>query len=234
MKSVVKTCLGALAAIVAVGGLAFAASASGADLYYIGLAVFALGVAGVFAFIKLSFDAYERDPERPRREVKAPAKSAPAPAAMPAPQAAPRLPASQPASAPFLSPSVQVWVRGGIVAVIGVLGLVIASAAHGGGWGYYGGIFVFVLCLLAVFRLIALQYDDAENPAPLLPVPEDPAARLVRGGLAVIVFLVALVVAAGGHGTGTAYHGGLIAAGCAVAYIFYLIQMSFGAEAQDH
>jgi hypothetical protein len=163
-----------------------------------------------------------------------PAKTAPARAAMPAAQGAPRRPASQPDKPPFLSPAVLVWVKGGALGLAGVLALMVAAGAHGNGWGYYGGIFVALLCLLAVFRLVARQFDDPDNPTPMLPVPEDPTARLVRGGLAAVVFVVALTVAAGGHGAGFAYHGGLIAAGCAALYIFYLIRMSVGAEAREH
>ena len=234
MKSVGRTVLGVVIGIVGLIGLVLSAGSSGEDLYLAGLFIFGFSLVFIFWLIKRSYDAYEHDPERPRREVKTPAKTAPAPAAMPASQASPRPPASQPKTAPFLSPAVLVWIKGGVLAVIGVVALVVASGAHGGGWAYFGGIFAALACLLAIFRLVSQQFDDPEHPAPLLPVPEDPNARLVRGGLAAIVFVVALVVAAGGHGAGLAYHGGLIAAGCAVLYIFYLIRMSVGAEAHDH
>lgn len=233
MKSVGRLCLGAVAALLGFGGLGMAASMHDGEVYYIGLAVFALAVLFVFWLIKGAFDDYERDPERPRREVKTPAKTAPAQAAAPNPQPARSLPASVSGQPRFLSPAVKVWVKGGVIALLGLLALMAASQAHGGGWSYYGGIFVFLLCLLALFRLLALQFEDAEQAPPLLPVPEDGTARVIRGVLAGLAFIVALSVAAGAHGSGLGYHGGLIAAGCAVFYIFYLIRTSVGAEARE-
>lgn len=233
MKSVGRICLGAVAALLGLGGLGMAASLHDGEVYYAGLAVFILAVLFVFWLIKRAFDDYERDPDRPRREVRTPAKTAPAPAATPNPQPARPLPASVSGPPRFLSPAIKLWIKGGIIAFLGLFALMAASQAHGGGWSYYGGIFVFLLCILALFRLLARQFDDPERPAPLLPVPEDGTARLVRGALAGIVFIVALSVAAGAHGSGLGYHGGLIAAGCAVVYIFYLIRMSVGAEAQE-
>lgn len=233
MKSVGRICLGAVAALLGLGGLGMAASMHDSEVRYAGLAVFVLAVLFIFWLIKLAFDDYERDPDRPRREVKTPAKTSPSPAAMPSPQPARPLPAYAASTPRFLSPAIKLWLKGGVIAFLGLFALMVASQAHGGGWSYYGGLFVFLLCILALFRLLSLQFDDAERPAPLLPVPEDGTARLVRGVLAGLVFIVALSVAAGAHGSGLAYHGGLIAAGCAVVYIFYLIRMSIGAEAQE-
>ncbi|MEX2408593.1 MAG: hypothetical protein WD489_05745 [Rhodovibrionaceae bacterium] len=229
MKSVGRTCLGAAIVILGLAGLATAATVQSTGVYYAGLLVFLLAVLFVFWLIKLSFDDYDRDPQRPRREVRAPAMAAPARAAMPLPQSgAPRLPASLPADPPFLSPAVWVWIRGGMIGLAGVVALLLASQAQGNGALYYGGLFFFLLCVLAVFRLVSARFDAAETSSPLLPVPEESTARYIRGGLLAVVAVVALTVAAKSHGAGLGYYGGLFAAACAVFYIFYLIHMSIG------
>ena len=149
---------------------------------------------------------------------------------MPSAPAAPRIPAGVSEAPPFLSSKVKVWIKGGLLGIAAVVGLMIASGAHGAGFAYFGGIFFALLCVLALFRLITRQFDEPDSPSPLVPVPEDSTARLVRGGVAAVVFVVALVLAAGAHGAGFAYYGGLFAAGGAVFYIFYLIRMSVGGE----
>lgn len=231
MQSVGRTVLGVIIGIIGLVGLALAAGSSGQDIYAAGLFIFVFSLVFIFWLIKRSFDAYEADPQRPRREVKAPAKTAPAPAAMPSAPAVSRAPVGVSSEPPFLSPSVKVWIKGAAIGIAAVVALVLAAGAHGAGGLYYGGLFFAGICVLALFRLVSRQFDDPEDPAPLFPVPEDSTARMVRGALAVVVFILALVVAAGDHGAGFAYYGGLFAAGCAALYVFYLIRMSVGAEA---
>lgn len=233
MKSVGRSSLGAVIVILGLAGLATAAAVQETGVYYAGLAVFLLSVLAVFWLIKLSFDDYERDPARPRREIKAPAKTAPAPAAMPVQASPARLPASAPAGPPFLSAAVRVWVRGGVIGLAAIVALVVSSQSHGDEALYYGGIFFFLICVFALFRLVSAQYEDPEAPAPLLPVPEDSGARYIRGILLAVITIAALAVAAQAHGAGLGYYGGLFAAGCAVFYIFYLIYASVGQSAEE-
>lgn len=233
MQSLGKTCFGAVIVLIGIASLATAAKAHSSVTYYVGLSLFALSVLGVFWLIKRSYDAYERDPARPRREVRAPAKTAPAPAAIATPSMAGRLPASVPDRPPFLSPSVRGWIRGGCIGVAAIFGLVAASQSHGNEALYFGGLFFFAICVFALFRLVSGQFDSSGVPTPLLPVPEGVTARCIRGGLLAIVFVLALSVALKSHGAGLGYYGGLIVAGCAVFYIFYLIRMSIGTGIED-
>ena len=84
MQSVGRTVLGVIIGIIGLVGLGLASGSADKDLYAAGLIAFAFSVVFVFWLIKRSFDAYEANPERPRREVKTPAKTAPAPAKAPA------------------------------------------------------------------------------------------------------------------------------------------------------
>lgn len=50
------------------------------------------------------------------------------------------------------------WVLGGVSAIMGVAGLFVASRA-GYGLGYYGGLAMFVFCVLFIMFMMKSGYD---------------------------------------------------------------------------
>lgn len=55
------------------------------------------------------------------------------------------------------------WIVGGLVAVIGLLGLYVASRADVGDMMYVFGLLLFLGCLRVVWHLIARQFDAGDS-----------------------------------------------------------------------
>jgi hypothetical protein len=118
------------------------------------------------------------------------------------------------------------WARGIAVGLIALAGLWVAATTHRGLMHYLGFAVAF-LAIFLCFRLIARAYDGPGESTPLIPVPASDSGRQWAGGLAAVLGLVGLFVAAGGHGGGATWIGLLLAAG-AWLYVFRLIAASFG------
>lgn len=215
--------LGGIAAVLALFGLVLAARAEDPGLHVTGLIVTLFGLLFCAFLIKDHYDRLERDPARPKRPRFAdPAVHAPAPPPSYVPAAVPGqyLPAAErPAR---MDAQTRAWIRGGIVGVVGLLGLVVA--ASGAGFAYWGGLLVFTGAVLLLFRMIGRAFDPPGSTGRGLPLPRTEEARWALGGLIAVIVVLALFAARGG---GDAYYLGLIAAGAALAYLFWLIKASF-------
>lgn len=55
----------------------------------------------------------------------------------------------------------RIWVLGGFTAMLGIGGLFLAARSESPG-GYYSGLLAFAICMLMVFYLMKLGFDDAE------------------------------------------------------------------------
>lgn len=219
---------GAIAGIVALVGLMVAAGASSEAYYTGGLILAGLGLLACALLIKSHYDSYERDPKRPRRPRPAPAAaSAPAAPQQPSPQPSPQpvgqgFAAVQPQRESRLDAQTMTWVRGGAIGVVGLLGLVVA--AGGGGFAYWGGLVVFALAVVSLFRMIGRAFDGQGNGSAARLVPEAGGLRWIVGGLSGVIALLALFLASGG---GDGYYIGVMLALAAFTYVFYLIKTSF-------
>lgn len=219
---------GAVAGIVALVGLMVAAGASTSSYHTGGLILSGLGLLVCALLIKSHYDAYERDPNRPRRP-------RPLPAATPAPAAPPPAPqpvgqgfaALQPRRESRFDPQTMIWVRGGVIGVVGLLGLVVA--AGGSGFAYWGGLVVFALAVASLFRMIGRAFDGDSGTSARL-APEAGVLRWIVGGLSGVIALLALFLASGG---GDGYYIGVMLSLAALAYVFYLIKTSFD-EREGH
>lgn len=120
------------------------------------------------------------------------------------------------------------WVVGGLVGLVGVLALFVAARAHED-FLAYGGVVVFALAVLFLFRLIGRAYEQPGQRSPLVPVPQRQATRLWLGGLMAVLGLAGLFIAARAH-EGPGYYLGLLLAGVAWLYVFRLIAASVGSR----
>ena len=98
-------------------------------------------------------------------------------------------------------PGARDWVLGGVAAVLGLVGLLIAARSGGGPVGYYGGLALFVIGVLIVFYLVKLAFDEAEReehaPAEAsalerLGIRPDIAARMTRSLVPLVLISVAV------------------------------------------
>lgn len=117
------------------------------------------------------------------------------------------------------------WLRLGVVGVLILLGLFVSAASHGGFWHVFGLVFALLAALL-LFRLIARAYEPPEAKSPLLPVPREPATRVLLMGVTALLGLVLLFVASAAH-AGSVYYLSLLAAILAFGYVFALIAALF-------
>ncbi|WP_366554986.1 hypothetical protein [Aquibaculum sediminis] len=220
---------GAIAGIVALVGLMVAAGASSEAYHTGGLILAGLGLLVCALLIKSHYDSYERDPNRRRRP-------RPLPAAAPAPTAPPSSPqpvgqgfaAVQPQQESRFDAQTMTWVRGGVIGVVGLLGLVVA--AGGSGFAYWGGLVVFALAVVSLFRMIGRAFDGQGDGSAARLVPEAGVLRWIVGGLSGAIALLALFLASGG---GDGYYIGVMLALAALGYVFYLIKASFD-EYENH
>lgn len=236
--------IGGIAFVIAVAGLLTAAGSDERSFYIGGLVVAVLGLAVCWLLLKGHFDRWERDPNRPRRAVPRPPSDPDEPADMTPPPAVPPQPVSyrpppatpNPAARPqrpALDPETRNWIRGAVIGIVGLLGLFVA--ASGDGFAYWGGLLVFAVAVLLLFRMIGHSFDEAARsdgaakPEPTrrpsgVPVPSSAPLRWLAGVVAGLIALVALFVAAGG---GASYYLGIIASIAAIAYVFYVMKTSF-------
>lgn len=213
---------GAIAGIVALVGLMVAAGASSETYHTGGLILAGLGLLVCGLLIKSHYDSYERDPKRPRRP-------RPLPAAAPVSAPPPSSPqpvgqgfaAVQPQQASRFDPQTMTWLRGSVIGVVGLLGLVVA--AGGSGFAYWGGLVVFALAVASLFRMIGRAFDDDKGPSGR-PAPEAGVLRWIVGSLSGVIALLALFLASGG---GEGYYIGVMLSFAALGYVFYLIKTSF-------
>jgi len=218
---------GGIAVIVAIAGLVTAANASEATFYIGGLVIAALALAFCWLLIKRHFDHWERDPARPRPTphlLSDPDEAAETPVAAPRmPQAFQSVaPAARPAEA-SIDPQTRGWLRGVLVGVLALLGLLVAAAGDGG-FAYWGGLVVFGLAVLKLFRMIGRAYDAPEGSSTDLPTPPAGPMRWIVGAIVGLVAVAALFAASGG---GTAYYLGILVAVVACGYIFHVMKVSF-------
>lgn len=120
----------------------------------------------------------------------------------------------------------QAWARGIAVGIVGLIGLWLASNAHGGLMHYLGFAVAFLAAFLC-FRLIARAYDGPGEHTPLIPVPATQTGRQWIGTLAALLGLIGLFVSSGGHG-GPATWIGLLITLFAWLYVFRLIAAGVG------
>ena len=229
--------MGAIAFVVALAALVTAANTDDATFHTGGLVVGALGFAVCWLLMKIHFDRWERDPNRPRRPAPRPPADPDEPAEMTPPPPVPpqtvsySLPARE-TRHQALDPQTHTWIRGAIIGLIGLIGLIVA--ASGTGFGYWGGLLVFALAVLSLFRMIGQSFDGEPHGEPQgrsgLPVPPAGPLRWIAGVVAGLVGLIALFIAAGG---GASYYLGILAAIAAVAYVFYVMKTGFD-EAERH
>lgn len=215
--------LGGIAAVLALFGLVLAARAEDSGLHVTGLIVTLFGLLFCAFLIKDHYDRLERDPARPKRPRFAdPAAhaAAPPPLYQPPPTPGQYLPAAErPAR---MDAQTRAWIRGGLIGVAGLLGLVVA--ASGAGFAYWGGLLVFAGAVLLLFRMIGRAFDPPGAARRGLPLPSSVEARWALGGLVAVIVVLALFAARAG---GDAYYLGLIVAGAALAYLFWLLKASF-------
>jgi hypothetical protein len=227
--------LGALGCATFLLGLLLAARGE-AELSTAGLFLALASLLLVFWQIKRAFDAYDADPDRPRK----PAYAPPVPDWQGTPPHLEEDPLkgkpkhvfeggwARPARErqPFLAtfdPDSQKLVKGILLAALALGALFVG--ARGDGWAYYGGLFVAFVFVALIFALIAEVRE--------IPRPRAGMLRWIVGGVVGLAGIVGLFVAAGSHGPG--YYVGLIVAGIAIAYLFHLIKTSFDeAEARRH
>ena len=219
---------GALSALVVI--LGFVAAAKGDEgLQLAGLVFILFGLGGVFGAIHLHFKAYEQAlKNRPRPEPKPTQTSAsPAPAYDPAPQRA-SLPPSRPVAGreSMFTPVVMQWIKGGLVAIGGLLGLGYAAASHGGS-GQYIGVMVALVAIIWLFQMVTRAIGGESEGWALFPVPKTSTGMIIRSGQIIVVGLVALAVAAQTHDMGL-QHAALFVFGAAIFYIFRLIHEGIG------
>ncbi|MFC4351969.1 hypothetical protein ACFOW6_10485 [Fodinicurvata halophila] len=243
-----KAVVGFLAILVTLGGLAVAAGSGIGTTHYTGLAVAVLGILVTFGAIKLHFDEVEKS--MPPAGAAATPASASHAAAKPEtgtekensgtsadtePPASAQLPPSQePGQEPFLDPGIKRWLLGAGIGLLGLVGLFLAAGATGGGFAYYGGLALTLLCGLAIFRLIAAATaGKTEAPHPLIPVPGSSMKRWGAGVASGLVTLIALFQAAA-SGNGPGYHIGMIVVVAALLYIFYLMKVGYDQLEQRH
>lgn len=215
--------LGGIAWVLALFGLVVAARAEDSTLHATGLIVTAFGLLFCAFLIKDHYDRLERDPtwpKRPRFADPAGHKASAPPVYRPAAAPGQYLPAAE--RSPRMDAQTAAWIRGGVIGVVGLLGLVVA--ASGAGFAYWGGLLVFAGAVLLLFRMIGRAFDPPGTPRRGLPLPRAEEARWALGGLVTVIVVLALFAARGG---GDAYYLGLIVAGAALAYLFWLIKASF-------
>ena len=121
-----------------------------------------------------------------------------------------------------IDPQTRTWIGGAIIGLIGLVGLIVA--ASGSGFAYWGGLLVFALAVLSLFRMIGRSFDGEDDSRSRLPMPPPGPMRWIGGAVAGLVGLIALFVAAGG---GTSYYLGVLVAIAAVAYVFFVMKTSF-------
>lgn len=239
-----KAVIGFLAILVTLGGLAVAANSGSGTSYYIGLALAGLGVLVTFGAIKLYFDEVEKSAPpapsghtshaaaKPGSGTKQESPNTPAYAASPT---SAQLPPSQgPAQEPFLNPGIKRWLFGAGLGLLGLFGLFLAAGAAGGEFAYYGGLALMLLCVLAIFRLIATATADEMEARPLLiPVPGSSMKRWGAGVASGLLAIIALFQAAG-SGSGAGYYLGMMIVVAALLYIFYLMKVGYDLLEQQH
>lgn len=239
-----KAVVGFLAILVTLGGLAVAAGSGIGTTYYIGLAVAVLGILVTFGAIKLHFDEVEKSaPSTPpasasHAAVKPDTRTQDEPAGTPAYADTPasgHLPLSQEfGQDSFLDPGIKRWLLGTGLGLLGLFGLFLAAGATSGGFAYYGGLVLTLLCALAIFRLIAMATaGETETPGPLIPVPGSSMKRWGAGVVSGLVALIALFQASA-SGSGSGYYLGMIVAVAALLYIFYLMKVGYDLLEQQH
>lgn len=224
---------GAIVGLVALAALMFAARATDPTQHAAGLIVAGLGLLFCAFLIKQHYDRVERDPNRPRRPRRVPAETPPQPMRPPEPPPMPALtvgqglPVAEASRASRIDPQTRTWIRGSIVGVVGLLGLVVA--ASGSGFAYWGGLLVFAAAVLKIFQMIGAAFDGASAQRGSLPLPRRGERRWVAGAIVGVIAMLALFVARGG---GDAYYLGLLVALAAIAYLFFMIKASFDEREQ--
>lgn len=221
---------GALSALVVILGI-FAAAKGDEGLQLAGLVFVLFGLAGVFFAIHSHFKAYEAElkkhpkPQPALRDEQE--NSAPAPKYEPATLGS-NLPPSRPVSGreSMFTPVVMQWIKGGLVALGGLVGLGYAAASHGGS-GLYIGLMVALVAVIWLFQMIARAVGGGSEGWALFPVPDSSTGRIVRAGQIIVVGLIALTVAAKAEDMGLQY-AGLFVVGVAIFYIFVLIREGVG------
>lgn len=228
-----KAVVGFLATLVALGGLMVAANSGLGITYHIGLAVTVLGILVTFGAIKLHYDEVEKtlpqetDPAPAQKTQAARASedasteevvNIPSSAHLPAARASDR--------EPFLDTAARRWIKGVGIGILGLYGLFLAAGATGG-FAYYGGLVLTLLCVLAIFRMIgSATSGDADSSAPLIPVPESGLKRWFAGIASGLVALAALFQAAASV-NGPGYYIGMMVAVAALFYIFHLMKVGY-------
>lgn len=239
-----KAVVGFLAILVTLAGLGVAAGSGIGTTYYIGLAVAVLGLLVTFGAIKLHFDEVEKSaPSTPsasashataRPDTRTQDEPAGAPAYVDTSASAYLPPSQEPGQEPFLDPGIKRWLLGAGFALLGLFGLFLAAGATAGGFAYYGGLVLTLLCALVIFRLIAMATaGKTETAEPLIPVPGSSMKRWVAGVVSGLVALIALFQAAA-SGSGAGYHIGMIVTVAALLYIFYLMKVGYDRLEQQH
>lgn len=116
------------------------------------------------------------------------------------------------------------------VGLIGLGGLIVSARVQDGVW-HYAGLAILLGAVFFAFRLIDRAFHPpGAGPRPLVPVPAQPGGRLLAGGLAILLGLIGLFVAAGAEARGAAYHLGLGLTLLAWAYVFRLIAAGTGKQ----
>ena len=222
---------GGIAGILAIAGLLVAANATEQNFYVGGLVLSGLALLFCWLLIKRHYDRWERDPARPRPAAP-PWAQAPEEgdvteeAARPTAVIRPGIeqPLAAPAGDQGLDPQISQWFKGVVVGIIGLLGLGVAASASTSGFAYWGGLAIFALAVLQLFRMIGRACDPPGASAPGLPVPLSGVRRWATGVVVGLVGLIALFVATGG---GAFYYIGVMIAIAACAYIFYMMKVSY-------
>ncbi|WP_022727689.1 hypothetical protein [Fodinicurvata sediminis] len=233
-----KAVVGFLAILVALGGLAVAANSGVGVTYHIGLAVTVLGILVTFGAIKLHYDEVEKTlPHGPESSTAQKADSTPESGDSPSEDstsdsfvgipASAHLPASYTSDRePFLDTAARRWLKGAGVGLLGLYGLFLAAGASGG-FAYYGGLALTLLCVLGIFRMIgAATGDAADSDAPLMPVPDSGIKCWFAGVASGLIALVALFQAAASV-NGPGYYIGMMVAVAALFYIFHLMKVGY-------
>lgn len=233
-----KAVVGFLAILVALGGLAVAANSGMGVTYHIGLAVAVLGILVTFGAIKLHYDEVEKTlPHEPdsspmqkaasARESDDSASDDVATNSFVGIPASAHLPASRTSDRePFLDTPARRWLKGAGVGLLSLYGLFLAASAAGG-FAYYGGLALTLLCVLAIFRMIgATTGDAADSSSPLVPVPENGTKCWFAGVASGLIALVALFQAAASV-NGPGYYIGMMVAVAALFYIFHLMKVGY-------
>jgi len=225
--------LGAVSFVIAIIGLMTAAGSSDSTLYIGGLAVAAAAFGLCWLLLKGYYDRWERDPARPRAArpyaVSNPEKAAPQtpPPALPPQMVGYGLPMAE-AGRASIDAQTLTWLRGAAIAVAGLVAL--AVAASGAGFAYWGGLLVFALAVLMLFRMIGRSFEREQQPstgprsAAALPAPPAGSPRWLAGAAAGLIGLIALFLASSG---GALYYLGILVAVAAFAYSFYMIKLTF-------